>query len=82
MGGNVYRVTFNDYELAKKLLAFHSRKIAEGGQPLQICLVEQSFNAIEIFEILHDKLTSRERDDSNHIGGEKKKGPKGATRPR
>jgi DNA-binding phage protein len=73
MGGNVYRVTFNDYELAKKLLAFHSRKIAEGGRPLQICLVEQSFNAIEIFEMLHDKLTSRERVDSYHIGGEKEK---------
>ena len=48
MGGNLYRLTFNDYDLAKKLLAFHSRKIAEGGRPLQISLVEQSFNALEI----------------------------------
>ena len=73
MGGNVYRLTFNDYELAKKLLAFHSRKIAEGGRPLQISLVEQSFNALEIFEMLHDKLANRERVDAYHVDGEKEK---------
>ena len=73
MGGNVYRLTFNDYELAKKLLAFRSRKIAEGGRLLQISLVEKSFNALEIFEMLHDKLANRERVDSYHVGGEKEK---------
>ena len=82
MGGNLYRLTFNDYDLAKKLLAFHSRKIAEGGRPLQISLVEQSFNALEIFEMLHDKLANRERVDSYHVGGEKEreKSERGNTR--
>jgi hypothetical protein len=82
MGGNLYRLTFNDYDLAKKLLAFHSRKIAEGGRPLQISLVEQSFSALEIFEMLHDKLANRERVDSYHVGGEKEreKSERGNTR--
>jgi hypothetical protein len=71
LGQGVYRLKFNDYHLAKKLLAFHSREITGCPRPLQISLVEQQFTALEIFDMLHDKLANREKVDTYHQPNEK-----------
>jgi len=71
LGQGAYRLIFNDYQLAKRLLGFHSREITGCPRPLQIILAEQKFTALEIFELLHDKLANREKVDTYHQIGDK-----------
>jgi hypothetical protein len=66
LGQGAYRLTFDDYQVAKKLLSYHSREITGCPRPLQISLVEQQFTALEIFDMLHDKLANREKVDTYH----------------
>jgi hypothetical protein len=71
MGRGVYRIKFRSKEAAKKLLALHMRELRESPQPLKVQSVEQLLTTLEIFEVITEKLTGRERVDMHNYAGEK-----------
>ena len=57
----VYRIRFRNKEASLKMLALHMSEIEEHDRPLQIKMVEQHLSTLEIFDLLTEKLTGKER---------------------
>jgi len=67
LGRGIYRAQLHNKEAAKRLLALHMRELREFPKPLILQHVEQTLTTLEIFEVLTEKLTGRERVDM-HVG--------------
>ena len=64
LGNGVYRVQLNSEHAGKKLLAMHMRKLEGTERPFQVTMLEQQLTIMELFEMLHQKLASREKVDT------------------
>ena len=63
-GRGSYKLTFEDQMHARKVLSLHKRKVECHPVPLQATKIEQHFGPMEIFELLHEKVSTREKVDN------------------
>ena len=71
MGNGVYRVHLNSEQAGKKLLAMHMRTLEGTTRPFQVALLEQKLPILELFELIHQKLSNREKADAYQSQWEK-----------
>ena len=64
LGNGVYRVQLNSEQAGKKLLALHMRNLEGTSRPFQVSLLEQHLPILELFELLHQKISNKEKADA------------------
>ena len=67
MGRNAYKLSFDDGGHVRRALNLHKCLVEAYPVPLQVTKVEQHLRPIEIFDLLLEKVTTREKVDNYQI---------------